>query len=392
MKIRKLNKITKLISGLLLLTFIALPIRFSFKANASISFDEADRLFFRTLEEVFEYENIDRADVDVKREPLFDIGLDPLGAVYEFKYENTEGYAILIDDGELKVIEISTGAVSPYNDITETKIYVMPGLYWYHTGEEFFDCDTGAEIDEAAIDVVSDKAFFGSSLLNYDSEQVEYIYRSEAKYNVLTSIPCYEYGLSNGCAPIAGTNLIAYYDKSFVNLIPNYEPGTTFLGKYNFKTANSTTNSLAETLHVDMGTNSTGAGTTVNQFRNGLSTYVNRNGYSISYSSLMSGGHINYDSAKAVVQSNKAIAIFLAGYRSTIIATGSGYDVLSYEYATANHTVAGFGCLEVNYTLPNNQMRQDRYIHCAMGVGLYKNGYLNINTAQIDEALTLNIS
>ncbi len=384
--------LSRVIFPIFLIAVIILPIGYYMKAQASFSYDDADQLFLSTLNEIFEYENIEMADVSVHREPLYDIELNPLGAVYDFEYESAQGYAILIDDGFLQVTEFITDGSSPYYGIEETKVYPSLQLYWYQTNGTFFDCDTDAEISGSALEFVSENAFSGSNLLNYDSEEVQYIYRSESKYNVLTSIPSYTYGLSNGCAPVAGSNLIAYYDKTYTNLIPNYEPGTTFLGKYNFRGENSTTMDLSETLHADMGTNTTGAGTTVTQFRNGLKTYVNRQGYSITYSSLMSGGQLNYDSAKTVVQSNKAIALFLAGYRSTVITVGTGFDILAYEYAYSNHAVSGFGCLEVSYTLSNNQTRFDRYIHCAMGLGLYRTGYINVNTAQIDEALVLNIS
>ncbi len=384
--------LSKVIFPIFMIAVIILPIGYYMKAQASFSYDDADQLFLSTLNEIFEYENIEMADVSVHREPLYDIDLNPLGAVYDFEYESAQGYAILIDDGMLQVTEFVTDGSSPYHDIDESKVYPALQLYWYYADGEFFDCDTDAEISDSALEVVSENAFSGSNLLNYDSEEVQYLYRSESKYNVLISIPSYTYGLSNGCAPVAGSNLITYYDKTYTNLIPNYEPGTTFLGKYNFRGENSTTMNLSETLHTDMGTNTTGAGTTVTQFRNGLKAYVNRQGYSITYSSLMSGGQLNYDSTKTVVQSNKAIALFLAGYRSTVITIGSGFDILAYEYAYSNHAVSGFGCLEVSYTLSNNQTRFDRYIHCAMGLGLYRTGYINVNTAQIDEALVLNIS
>lgn len=117
-----------------------------------------------------------------------------------------------------------------------------------------------------------------------------------------------------------------------------------------------------------MGTSS--KGTSVSQFKSGIKKYVNRQGYSLSFQSLMSWGKIKYDTVKATVQQGKAIALFLLGYRGITITQNEGYDILTYEYTTANHVVAGFGCLEVNYTFADNSTRTDRYLIPFFGFAL----------------------
>ena len=246
-------------------------------------------------------------------------------------------------------------------------------------------------ISEETIETVSETAYFGAIELKYSSEQINYTYRSETPYNILWSIPTYDYGKLNGCVPIAGTNLIAYLDKTYPNLIPDYEPGTSFLGRYSFKSGNDTIYAVSDILYADMGA-TISSGATISDFRSGMKKYVNRQGYNISFSSLMSWGKIKFDTAKSVVQQGKPIALFLSGHTSTTITTGEGYDMLNYETSNGNHAVAGFGCLEVTYTFSNNSTRTDRYIHCAMGVGIYQNAYLNVGSAKINEALAITIS
>lgn len=360
------------------------------KARAGVRYEEIDVLFQETLNGILGYENIDQASISAQKEMLYDIELNELGVVYDFTYDEQEGFAIIIDDGEIKVTEITTDGSSPYSD-ESTKVYVSEGLYWYNDGCRFYDCVSDLPISDEAIEAVSETAYLGALEFKYGSEQINYTYRSETPYNILWSIPTYDYGKTNGCVPIAGTNLIAYLDKSFPNLIPDYEPGTSFLGRYRFKSGNDTIYAVSDTLYADMGA-TVSNGATISDFRSGMKKYVNRQGYNISFSSLMSWGKIKFDTAKSVVQQGKPIALFLSGYTSTTIAMGEEYDILNYESTTGNHAVAGFGCLEVNYTFSNNSTRTDRYIHCAMGVGLYQNGYINVGSAKIDEALAITIS
>lgn len=360
------------------------------KANAAVRYEEIDVLFQETLNRILGYENIDQASISAQKERLYDIELNELGVVYDFTYDEQEGFAIIIDDGTLKVTELTTAGGSPYKD-ESTKVYVSEGLYWYNDDGVFYDCISELPISETFVKAVSETAYYGAIEFKYSSEQINYIYRSETPYNILSSIPTYDYGKTNGCVPVAGTNIVAYLDKTFPNLIPNYEPGRNFLGRYIFNSGNDTIYAVSDTLYADMGTTISN-GATVSQFRSGMKKYANRQGYNISFSSLMSWGKIKFDTAKSVVQQGKPIALFLSGHTSTTIATDDGRDILNYESSAGNHAVAGFGCLEVTYTFSNNNTRTDRYIHCAMGVGLYQNGYINVGSAKIDEALAITIS
>lgn len=365
------------------------PISNFTKASAEVRYNDLDGLFQSTLNEILGYENTGETKIVAEKELIYDVQMNELGISYSFEYGENEGFAILIDDGELKVTEITTDGKSPYGK-GEKSVYVSEGMYWYKEGEQVYDCITDLPVSEEAIETVSEFAYQGSSELQYASEQVSFLSRTETPYNVLPSIPLYIYGHKGGCVPIAGSNIIGYFDRTYPNLIPDYEPGRMIFGRYIFSGENEATMAVSEALHTDMGT--TANGNTVSEFRSGMTKYVNRQGYSISFSSLMSWGKIKFDTAKTVVQQNKAIALFLKGYRCVTIKTEEGYDVLDYEYSTANHAVAGFGCLEVTYTFSNNTTRTDKYIHASMGIGINLNGYINVGTANIHEALAITIS
>lgn len=361
-----------------------------FQAEAAVRYDELDHLFQSTLNSILDQELVGETIVSAQKEKLYDVDLNELGLIYSFEYADSEGFAMLIDDGTPKITEVCMDAVSPYSDKVNQKIYVTEGMYWQYDGSRYYECSSGLPISEEAIETVSETAYHGAINLQYASEQIDYLYRSETPYNVLFSIPVYFHGHYGGCGPVAGTNLMAYYDKFHPNLIPNYEPGKIVFGFYVFNIENETTDAVGEALYADMGTDE--SGTTIPQFKSGMKKYINRQGYSVGFESLKSWGNFKFDQAKTAVQSNKALAVFLNGYRGITIHQNDGYDMLGFEYTSAKHVIAGFGCLEVNYTLTNNTTRTDRYIHGSMGVGLYPNAYINVDTAKIDEALVLNIS
>lgn len=385
-----MKKINRAIAGIFVVLILAAPTSIFTKANAEVRYNDLDRLFETTLNGILDYENTGEAEIVAEKEILYDIEMNELGVSYSFENGEKEGYAILIDDGEMKVTEITTEGQSPYDGSGEKSVYVTEGVYWYNDGERFYDCITGLPISDAAAESMSEIAYRGAPELQYSSEQISFVSRTETPYNVLSSIPLYIYGQTGGCVPIAGMNIICYLDKTYPNLIPNYEPGRTLFGRYVFNGENETTMAVSDALHTDMGT--TESGNTVSEFRSGMKKYVNRQGYNIGFSSLMSWGSLNYTTAKTAVQQNKAIALFLKGYRCVTIETEQGYDVLNYEYSTGNHAVAGFGCLEVTYTFSNNTTRTDKYIHASMGVGMNLNGYINAGTANIHEALAITIS
>lgn len=358
--------------------------------HAAVRYDGADQLFYETLNEIFDNEKADTVTVSAEKERLYDIERNELGVAYDFTYGDKNGFAIVIDDGELQVTEFYPEGASPYRQAKGQSVYVKQGMYWYSDSERFYDCETALPVSEQSVAQIKDDAYQGSVDAYYETERVDFLYRSENKYNILSSIPACEYGEESGCVPKMGVNLIVYLDKTYPNLIPNYEPGTEFLGMYMYKSDTAQTMSVFDQLYIDMETGTDGA--TVSQFKSGMQKYVKRQGYNVSYGSLMSWGSFKYDSAKTAVQAGKPIALFIKNYRGAKIVNQDGYDSIEYEITNNNHSIAGFGCLEVNYTLAGNKTRTDQYVNGAFGFGLYGKGYVNIAKVTIADALTVTIS
>lgn len=381
-----INKVLAVLS-LAVILFAVTP---GFAVNAAVSESAADRLFYETLCEIFDYEKADTTAVSAEKERVYDISLNELGIAFSFTYGEEQGFALLIDDGELRVTEFYPQGESPYRQEESKSVYVRQGIYWYHDGESFYDCETNLRVSENSVELLREDAYRGTGDAYYEDKRVDYIYRSENKYNMLPSIPGCMHGAEASCVAKMCVNLVVYLDKMYPNLIPNYEPGVSFMGSYMYLSDTPETRAVFDQLYIDTGTDGNGA--TVADFKSGFQKYANRQGYKASYTSLMSWRTFNYNSAKTAVTSGKPIALFMENYRGLKISELDGYDFLEYEITNGNHAAAGFGCLEVNYTLAGNKTRTDKYVYGALGVALYDKGYINIDEVKIVDAYALTIS
>lgn len=96
-----MNKVLAVLS-LAVILFAVTP---GLAVNAAVSESAADRLFYETLCEIFDYEKTDTTAVSAEKEMVYDITLNELGIAYSFTYGEEQGFALLIDDGELRVTE-----------------------------------------------------------------------------------------------------------------------------------------------------------------------------------------------------------------------------------------------------------------------------------------------
>lgn len=95
----------------------------------------------------------------------------------------------MIDDGELSVTEFYPQGESPYRQEEGKNVYIRQGIYWYHDGESFYDCETNLPVSENSVELLGEDAYRGTGDAYYEDKRVDYIYRSENKYNMLPSIP-----------------------------------------------------------------------------------------------------------------------------------------------------------------------------------------------------------
>lgn len=196
---------------------------------------------------------------------------------------------------------------------------------------------------------------------------------------------------SNSCACVAGLNILGYYDVTLTELIPNFEPGLEYEGTYYFHGNSNTTVALEAELYDLMGTNTIAPGTSVSQFKKGMSSYVNNKGYNISYNSC--GKKFNISTATNYLNQQVPIVLFLNSYEyypENLVHITTSKLTMSGKKSNNGHVVAVFGYRKYNFYKNNELLRSDNFLLVSFGDDTM--GYLNINNLScIDESYAMNI-
>lgn len=201
----------------------------------------------------------------------------------------------------------------------------------------------------------------------------------------------------NDCAATAGTNIVAFYDRYYTNLIPNHEPGAVIAGSYwYFPNLGSTAIlSLHSTLYEYMNTNVTYPGTSEDDFKNGLKRYVNEQGYNIAYSSIHQNAQtVNLTKLRQMINSNRVAAIFFLDYNFIF-----GFNVTEttrtvyQEKANASHVMMVYGYFTVDYYKNNQLFLTETYLQVSSCNSMGDLGYVKLNDfGTIADAVMITIS
>lgn len=366
-------------------------------ACAEISIEECDDVFLSTITELLDAENAGTTDIQASKVLLYDMDISPLGYIYDFANNDTSGFAVIINqDNEYECTEIYFDALDPYGELSQNTypIYADTLTYIKYDGCNYYDAISGKELSPSAVNKLKEKSYKATGeALNVTTETVNYTYKSKDKHSLAFSIPMIYASVNDtsNCVPIAGANIIQFYDRYCTELIPNYSPGKPIGTLYRYNAPSNETAQIVNILSQKMGTKT--IGTTVEQFKEGMKKYCEEKGYSFAYTSCMSNNQFNYSSAKQQLKANKPIALFVEPYTIETINENNNQDVIGHYYMTGTHSMAVFGYLDITYTLTNGQNRTDSYMQVATGNSSIKSGYckLSANTT-IDEALSISIS
>lgn len=214
--------------------------------------------------------------------------------------------------------------------------------------------------------------------LSLSSVTIDYESKSEDKFNMVLQHPDYTSSpYVASCACVAGANVIGFYDRYDENLIPNHSAGYNFMGQFIYKMEDDAVFDLVAQLYEDMGTDATG--TTVTEFKNGMTTYCNRKGKSISFSSCMRNNQFDYEIAKSYMKANLPVVLFCSKYNVANFYTSENSDDIYYLESSANHVMVGFGYKTINYTISSTNTVSYQFIAVASGNDDKPNGYYDIN-------------
>ena len=363
--------------------------------SAEIYMDEYDMVFRQTLGVLAE-EMSDDGFIETQKTVIYDKELRCLGYIYDFTIMEQKGFAIIINiDGEIVATEFVPEAQNPYSDCEGEKIYLEQFNYFDYYAGSYRNLISGEIYSREDIENIYESTYCGveGSLVNSTS-MIYYENRSGNNYQMATAPPAYydRNGLANVCAPVAGANIIAYYDRYKGNLIEDYTPGTALGSLYRYKSQNEVIDSLVAELYSDMGTNSSGAGNTVAEFKDGLEEYCGNRGYTITFNNCMNNGQLNYNSAKIAMESGSPLVLFVRELAISDINEGNGCDTYYTYSGSANHTMVGFGYADIIYELSDGSEKICNFIMVATGLHNLPFAYLNLNENIIlDESYSVSV-
>ena len=244
----------------------------------------------------------------------------------------------------------------------------------------------------------SDTDYTGGTM----QEASEYVYRDSYTMDTTYHSNAPSYGnsdasIKNFCAVTAGTNIAVFYDKTYTNLIPNFEPGMFVedVFRYYPDLGWPQTEQLFYTLYDDMKTNQSGIGTSGSNFKSGLQAYAARQGYDLTFSSMYSSStNVNLTTFGNAVMADKVGVLLLSKYNYiyTII---HEEDRTFISKATSNgaHIMMVYGYIKINYYNDGELFRTDTFLQASSGFSSGDQGYIKVDDyLTIEEALIVNIS
>ncbi len=231
------------------------------------------------------------------------------------------------------------------------------------------------------------------------TETFSYATKSTESYMINSSYPNYynmNTSLTNFCGPVAGANLIGFFDRYSTNLIPGVSPGRGYPSGYRYTammTNSEEKQAVIDDLYGRMQTNVYNDGTTQEQYKNGLTSYVQSKGYSITYSSVMTNGSFDLEKAKSQLQAGNPISLFMAGFNISNISDNGSTVTLNKVLYDSHHISIVFGFDKVVYYNSNGSvLREEIYLKVATGYSNVSGDYIVFEYGQLSDAEAAHIA
>ena len=319
-EVQEMKTETKKIIGIILAVCVVFAMTFlvaagySFEVGAyaeEYDFGDADSEFIENAVALAKDSYVGDISLTTTKENLYDIDLEPLGYIYDFVVNGEPGYAMVIyQNGAFNLTEIYFNVINPYYGLSGIqRIYLKEFNYLYYLDSEYFIAETDTPVTDEIMEILRQGSYYSSanSLDSSEGGTIYYVSKSEDSNELALRHPgiVQVSGYTNACAPIAGANLIQYWDRYKTNLIPNYTPGRSLANYYLYQEPGTATDGVVGQLFTDMGTNTIESGTSIPQFKAGMTTYCSRAGYSISYNSCMQNGQFSFSVAKQRIDARR---------------------------------------------------------------------------------------
>ena len=248
-----------------------------------------------------------------------------------------------------------------------------------------------------------DEGYGGEGQSANASYTIEYDYYVEHREYYVSAAPSYSSVTeeqTNNCASKAGANIIGYYDRYYPELIPDFEPGYLYPNNayLYFPKANlQPLNNLITALYYMMNTNVTAPGATEQDFKDGLTEYVEDHGYDIGFSSFHNNStSVNYTAVQQMVQQKKVGVLLCSKYNFIFsinhLSSGNSTLISKRDY-NISHMMMVYGYLIIDYYKDGSCIASETYLQVSSGFADGSQGYIKMNDyLTIDNALVVSIS
>lgn len=226
-------------------------------------------------------------------------------------------------------------------------------------------------------------SLYSSETISFDRKETDSKLNSAPHFVALT-------GMTNACGAVAGTEIVAYYDKYYPNMIPDWQSFFSATGKYKQQDKVYIPNIMNE-LYSLMRTNIDDAGVSENDFISGLTQYINGQGYNLSMQSVMSGTTIDYASCKTALNNNKVITLLSRATDLYDLSEGTTQDSIGTITISGSHIMIANGYKEIKYYKGNTLIRTDRYLIVSTGLEGVQTAFYKLNPHSLNSAYIVNI-
>ena len=227
------------------------------------------------------------------------------------------------------------------------------------------------------------------------TETVNYTNREVSLVEIYQGVPLYTQlsYLENSCGPTAGAIVVGYYDKYYTNLIPDYTPCLSS-GKF-LKNDKVYVPQLMSDLYTLMRTNVDDVGVNETDCLNGLRTYVNNHGYSISYTNAKSSDTVNESICANGLNNLQPTLLFCRKMDLYQIGQNAAktQDTLVASAYTGGHVAVVYAVCTIKYYNGSDNFRTDKYLEVATGMPEMSSGFIKLtSTDWCNAAYVVNIS
>lgn len=197
-------------------------------------------------------------------------------------------------------------------------------------------------------------------------------------------------GLTNACGAVAGSEVVAFYDKYFPELIPDWVSYYPASGKYRVQDFTYVPSVMRE-MYTLMRTNVEDVGVSRTECLDGLRSYINGRGRQVSYQSVTSGSSINFEQCKNAIDNNKVILLFTLPTTVYAMSEANNSDSFFETNIAGAHIMVAFGYLQIKYYNNGGLFRTDTFLQVAMGQPGYTEKMYKIDSATTEAAYIVNI-